>query len=147
MLTIRLVGPFGRWSKTLAPSNYFRVVGSSIRSGADREIAVYRAGRWHRASSSGSLYVLTGPFAAVAIESPTRVRFEDPVQNQTRELNLVGSVRLDDSHLHVENGADHVVAHYDEEVGQWLSDDDHRHWPVLVFSDASERAAQLSPAG
>jgi hypothetical protein len=137
MLTIRLVGPFGRWSKTLAPSTCFRAVGASLRSLGDREIAVYRAGRWHRTSSSGSLFVLTGPFEGVAIESPTVVRFEDPAHHETRELKLVGHVRLDDAQLHIENGSDHLVARLDEEVGQWLSDDDHRHWPVVVFADPS----------
>lgn len=135
MLTIRMIGPFGRWSKSLAPANCFRVVGGSLRGAGDREVAVYRAGRWHRASSSGSLLVLTGPFQAVAIDSDTVIRFEDPLLREYRQLTPVGPVRFDDAQLHVENGRDHLVAHYDEEVGQWMSDDDHRHWPVVVFSE------------
>ncbi len=142
MLTIRLVGPFGRWSKTLAPSSSFHAVGGSLRSVGDREVAVYRAGRWHRISSSGSLMVMTGPFSAVSIESATIVRFEDPEQNEVRQMEAVGRVRLDDARLHILNNDDHLVARLDETSGQWLSDDDGRGWPRVVFIEADVELPQ-----
>jgi hypothetical protein len=138
MLTIRLEGPFGRWSKSVAASSCFRAVGSSIRMGtSDREVAVYRAGRWHRSMSSGTLLCLTGPFVAVTIDSKTSVMLEDPLHGERLDLGEFSQVRIDNDELHVQNRGDHVVARLDEQAGGWQSSLDDRCWPVVVFEESA----------
>jgi hypothetical protein len=149
MLTLRLEGPFRRWSKTVAAATFFRAIGPSIRNGpTGHEVAVYRAGCWHRTSCTGSLLVLTGPFVAVAIDAPTAVSLEDETIGQRFDLGQFQQVTIERGQVHVEHLGtvdDHVIAELDESTGHWRLPADARLWPSIVFAQPRRNADSASP--
>lgn len=136
MLTIRLEGPYGRWSKTLAPARSFRLLGSSLRvADSNHEVALYRSGCWHRAGCSGTLLVLTGPFSALAVDSPVTICLEDQTRAQPQGIVCAQGIRISNGEIRLLDDARNLFARLDENLDQWRREGEPLPWPAVLLTD------------
>lgn len=126
MLTMYVESPAGMRHKQFVPAPSFRLVGNSLRSHKNDEIAVHQGGIWHTSQD---------PLIVLAINTPTVIHFEDREGNSTPAIGPHERVRIVSWVIRV--GPDDLpVAILDERTGTWIACQDQQRWPIVVLANA-----------